>query len=171
MYNDHILSGSFTLSYLVTTVIKSSARSWSSRLLRNAAPHELLDTPRLAHSETYYSCEKLLPFEHTEVTLALMKLIGIEKEELTTSAVRSLHHLYDYWVMTPIPLTNMLSTRRNLVPELAHKVDSNGFLLLEDFIGYVQRTLAKMSKPGLTERQSKGIRILQQGDFEESIDF
>ncbi|KAK6059034.1 hypothetical protein COOONC_03340 [Cooperia oncophora] len=80
---------------------------------------------------------------HTEVTLALMKLIGIEKEELTTSAgfvieyrskpapsVRLLGH-------DPNPIDEHVIYKANLVPELAHKVDSNGFLLLEDFIGYV----------------------------------
>lgn len=81
---------------------------------------------------------------HTEVTLAVMKLMGIEKEELTTSAgfviefrrrpnvaVRILNH-------DPNPIDAHVIYPANLTKELSDVQESDGFIRLSDFIRIVR---------------------------------
>lgn len=80
---------------------------------------------------------------HTEVTLAVMKLLGIFKDEITTSAgfvleyrrkpmpsVRLLNH-------DPDPVDKHVIYKATLVQELADKMDVDGFISLDDFISHV----------------------------------
>ncbi|CAJ0953757.1 unnamed protein product, partial [Mesorhabditis belari] len=76
---------------------------------------------------------------HTEVTLAVMKLMGYTRKELTTSAgfvlefkntpqamVRLLEH-------DPNPVDKHVIYQGTLIPELSSLQDSNGFIPLADF--------------------------------------
>ncbi|GMR44840.1 hypothetical protein PMAYCL1PPCAC_15035, partial [Pristionchus mayeri] len=83
---------------------------------------------------------------HTEVTLSVMMLLGIHKSELTTSAgfvielrnntyppqVRILQH-------DPNPIDEHVIYPANLVPELANKADSEGWMPIQAFKEYVSR--------------------------------
>ncbi|CAO4373561.1 unnamed protein product [Caenorhabditis nigoni] len=81
---------------------------------------------------------------HTEVTLAVMKLMGIEKEEVTTSAgfviefrrrqnaaIRILNH-------DPNPIDAHVIYPANLTKELSDVQESDGFIRLSDFIRIVR---------------------------------
>ena len=83
-----------------------------------------------------------LIFQHTEVTLSVMRLMGIDKNELTTSAgfvlefrtdprpsVRLLNH-------DPNPIDRHVIYQAKYVEALAEKQDSDGFIPLEDFVSY-----------------------------------
>ncbi|ETN79508.1 hypothetical protein NECAME_02627 [Necator americanus] len=72
-----------------------------------------------------------------------MKMLGIVKDELTTSAgfvlefrmkpvpsLRLLNH-------DPIPIDDHVIYKAELIPELADKTDVDGFLSLEDFKGRI----------------------------------
>ncbi|EFP08215.1 hypothetical protein CRE_16825 [Caenorhabditis remanei] len=81
---------------------------------------------------------------HTEITLAVMKLMGIEKEEVTTSAgfvielrrrpnaaIRILNH-------DPNPIDAHVIYPANLTKELSDVQESDGFIRLSDFIRIVR---------------------------------
>lgn len=81
---------------------------------------------------------------HTEVTLAVMKLMGIEREELTTSAgfviefrrnpnaaIRIMNH-------DPNPIDAHVIYPANLTKELSDVQESDGFIRLSDFIRIIR---------------------------------
>ncbi|CAI2352016.1 unnamed protein product [Caenorhabditis sp. 36 PRJEB53466] len=81
---------------------------------------------------------------HTEVTLSVMKLMGIERDEVTTSAgfviefrtrpnvaVRLLNH-------DPNPVDSHVIYAANLTKELSDVQESDGFIRLTDFIRIVK---------------------------------
>ncbi|CAJ0601964.1 unnamed protein product [Cylicocyclus nassatus] len=80
---------------------------------------------------------------HNEITLSVMKNLGVIKDELTTSAgfvlefrmkplpsIRILDH-------DPDPIDKHVIYKAKLIPELADKVDVDGFLSLEDFTAQI----------------------------------
>jgi len=108
----------------------------------------VLDT--LKKTSTGESKTKLIGYaSHTEVTLSLMKLLGIDKDELTTSAgfvieykptpvpsVRLLNH-------DPNPIDNHVIYSAKYVPALQSKADSNGFIKLSDFTAFASPKAVK----------------------------
>lgn len=86
---------------------------------------------------------------HTEITLSLMKLMGMMKDELTTSAgfvieykltpvpsVRLLNH-------DPNPIDEHVIYRAEYVPEMQAKADADGWIPLTDFDAFVRPKACK----------------------------
>ncbi|PAV58703.1 hypothetical protein WR25_22168 [Diploscapter pachys] len=86
---------------------------------------------------------------HTEITLSLMKLMGVMKDELTTSAGFVIEYK-----PTPVPSARLLNHDPNPIdehviykaeyaPELQAKADANGWIPLADFDALVRPKACK----------------------------
>uniref|UniRef100_A0A1I7SYU5 Prostatic acid phosphatase n=1 Tax=Caenorhabditis tropicalis TaxID=1561998 RepID=A0A1I7SYU5_9PELO len=100
---------------------------------------------KLNDAESSKNALKVIGYaSHTEVTLSVMKLMGIEREEVTTSAgfviefrrrpnaaIRILNH-------DPNPIDTHVIYPSNLTKELSDVQESDGFIRLADFIRIVR---------------------------------